>query len=96
VRVLWTNTAVAQLEAIHSYITQTSPEYAQRIVDQLTRRSLQIATFPLSGRKVPEYELNEIRELIEGSYRIIYLVDPDQIVVLAVIHHSREIPQPLE
>jgi toxin ParE1/3/4 len=57
VRVLWTNTAVAQLEAIHSYITQTSPEYAQRIVDQLTRGSLQIATFPLSGRKVPEYEL---------------------------------------
>jgi toxin ParE1/3/4 len=96
VRVLWTNTAVAQLEAIHSYITQTSPEYAQRIVDQLTRRSLQIATFPLSGRKVPEYELNEIRELIEGSYRIIYLVDHDQIAVLAVIHHSREIPQPLE
>lgn len=30
-------------------------------------RSKQIASFPLSGRIVPEYELNVVREVIEGS-----------------------------
>ena len=49
------------------------------MVDRLTRRSQQIADFPLSGRKVPEYEVDQIREVIEGSYRIIYYIKPDQI-----------------
>lgn len=73
-RVLWTSSAIAQLQAIHTYVAKTSPEYALRLVDRLTKRSIQIATFPLSGRMVPEFELNEIREVIEGSYRIIYLI----------------------
>ncbi|MDQ2921463.1 MAG: type II toxin-antitoxin system RelE/ParE family toxin [Acidobacteriota bacterium] len=97
-KVLWTDAAVAQLEAIHNYVAQTSPEYARRIVDKLTRRSIQIAAFPFSGRMVPEYELNEVRELIEGSHRIIYLVkeEKDQIEVLAVIHSAREGLMPLD
>jgi addiction module RelE/StbE family toxin len=93
VNVLWTDAAKAQLAAIHDYIEQTSPEYARRIVDQLTSRSIQIASFPLSGRSVPEYQLQEIRELIEGSYRIIYLVEDDKnrIEILAVTHHSQDV-----
>jgi toxin ParE1/3/4 len=93
VNVLWTEAAIAQLAAIHDYIEQTSPEYARRIVDQLTSRSIQIAKFPLSGRSVPEYQRQEIREIIEGSYRIIYLVKEDEngIEVLAVIHHSQDV-----
>ena len=69
-RVLWTDAAIAQLELIHNYVAQTSPEYTRRIVDQLTNRSKQIANFPFSGHMLPEYELNVVRELIEGSYRI--------------------------
>ena len=95
-KVLWTDSALAQLAAIHSYVAQTSPEYARRIVDKLTRRSLQIAAFPFSGRAVPEYEINEVREVIEGLYRVIYLVKDDQIEVLAVIHSARESLKPLD
>ena len=97
-KVLWTDAAVAQLEALRDYLAQASPEYARRIVDRLTKRSVQIAAFPFSGRTVREYELNEVREVIEGSYRIIYLIKEDekQIEVLAVIHNSREGIKPLE
>jgi plasmid stabilization system protein ParE len=91
VKVLWTDSAVAQLQAIHDYLGQTSPDYAVRIVDRLTRRSIQIAEFPNSGRVVPEFERNEIREVIEGRYRIIYLVEPKQVQVLAVIHGARDL-----
>ena len=94
-KVLWTDSAVAQLQAIYGYLAQTSPEYALRIIDRLTRRSTQIAAFPLSGRMVPEYELNEVREVIEGRYRIIYLVESAQVQVLAVIHGAREQLRPL-
>jgi toxin ParE1/3/4 len=95
--ILWTDAAVAQLEALHDFIATTSSEYALRIVDRLTKRSIQIAAFPFSGRMVPEYELNEVREVIEGSYRIIYLIKEEEgrIEVLAVIHSSREELNPL-
>ncbi|HEV7395838.1 MAG TPA: type II toxin-antitoxin system RelE/ParE family toxin [Pyrinomonadaceae bacterium] len=95
-RVLWSDGAVAQLEAIHDYVAQTSPEYARRIVDKLTRRSIQIAAFPFSGRMLPEFEINDARELIEGSYRIIYLVKVDRIEVLAVMHGARDRLKPLD
>jgi addiction module RelE/StbE family toxin len=95
VKVLWTDSALTQLQALHDYLAQTSPEYALRIVDRLTNRSIQIAAFPLSGRMVPEYELNEVREVIEGRYRIIYLVEATQVHVLAVIHGAREQLRPL-
>jgi len=66
VKVLWTDSASAQLELIHNFVAQTSPDYAKRIVDRLTSRSKQIADFPFSGRMIPEYELSMVREVIEG------------------------------
>jgi len=90
-KVHWTDTADGHLEAIHTYIAQDSPEYAQRMVDRLTRRSQQIADFPLSGRRVPEYDMDQIREVIEGPYRIVYHIKPDQIDVLAVLHGAQNI-----
>jgi plasmid stabilization system protein ParE len=72
VKVLWTDSAIAQLQAIHDCVAQTSSDYAVAIVDRLTRRSIQIAAFSNPGRMVPEYERKEIREVIEGRY---YLSD---------------------
>ena len=89
-KVIWTETAINQLQAIREYIDQTSPEYARRMVDRLTRRTKQIGAFPLSGRIVPEFENDQIREVLEGSYRIIYYVKPDQIDILTVVHTSRQ------
>ena len=93
-KVFWTEAALNQLEAIRDFLAQTSPEYAQRVVERLVDRSEQIAAFPRSGRMVPEYEIDEVRQVIEGSYRIIYLIKEDQIEVLAVVHTSRRgLPQ---
>ena len=91
-RVHWTDTAIEHLVAIHAYISQSSTTYAQRVVDRLTRRSEQIADFPLSGRMVPESEMAQIREVVEGPFRIIYYIKPDRIDVLAVIHGARQLP----
>ena len=92
-RVHWTDTAVEHLRAIHEYIARDSPQYALRIVDRLTRRSQQIGAFPMSGRVVPEFELEQIREVLEGPYRIIYYIKPDQVDVLAVVHAAQEVPR---
>jgi addiction module RelE/StbE family toxin len=95
-KVFWTETAVNHLSAIYNYISQNSPQYAQRLVERLTRRSEQIANFPFSGRIVREFETEQIREVIEGSYRIIYYIKPEQIDVIAVLHAARNIEPPQE
>ena len=87
----WTNTAQAHLDGIYRYIAQDSPEYAKRMMDRLTRRSQQISAQPFSGRRVPEYDLDQIREVIEWPYRIIYHIKHDQIDVVAVLHGARNI-----
>lgn len=92
--VYWTDTAVENLEAIHAYIAQNSLQYANQVVDRIIGRSEQLANFPLSGRILPEVGRKEIRELIEGSYRIIYSVKSEQIDILAVIHGSRSLTRP--
>ena len=93
-KVFWTETAVNHWSAIYNYISQNSPQYAQRLVERLTRRSEQIANFPFSGRIVPEFETEQLREVIEGSYRIIYYIKPEQIDVIAVLHAARNIENP--
>lgn len=88
-RVHWTQNAIEHLVKIYEHIAINSPTYAKRMVDGITRRSEQIAEQPLSGRKVPEYQTEDIRKLIEKPYRIIYRIKADQIDVLAVIHGAR-------
>ena len=91
-RVHWTKNAIGHLAGIFEYIEINSATYARRVVDRITRRSEQIAEQPLSGRKVPEYAAEDIREVIEKPYRIIYKIKPNQIDVIAVIHGARLLP----
>jgi toxin ParE1/3/4 len=86
VKVVWTATALGQLAAIREYISQTSPFYAERMVQRILDRAPQLATFPDSGRMVPEVGRSEIREVIEGPYRVIYQKTAERLEVLAVIH----------
>jgi len=90
-RVHWTDNALKHLLDIYEYISKNSPIYAKRMIDRLTRRSEQIVDFPMSGRKVPEYDDEDLREVIEKPYRVIYRIMPDQIDVLAVIHGAQQL-----
>lgn len=94
-RVLWTRTAVGHLTDIYEYIARDSRQYARRMVDRITARSRQIADFPESAPVVHEYEDPDLREVLEGPYRLIYRIRSDAIVVLAVIHGARLLPPEL-
>ena len=47
--------------------------------------------FPFSGRKVPEFDDENLRELIAYSYRIIYRVEPAEVIIASVIHGKRDL-----
>lgn len=44
------------------------------MIERLIARADALATFPNSGRQVPEFDNLGIRELIEGNSRIVYRV----------------------
>jgi plasmid stabilization system protein ParE len=77
------------VEAIASYIASDSPSYAGAVVRRIVGLTRPLAEFPLSGRKVPEFEDESIRELIAYSYRIIYIVEQSEVLIAAVIHGRR-------
>jgi addiction module RelE/StbE family toxin len=91
--IYWTAHAREQLRSIYDYIADDSPLYASRVVDRLTRRSQQIAAFPYSGRSVPEFESSEIREVLEGPYRLIYRITSEQIDIISVLYGAQEPPE---
>ncbi|MGQ0639391.1 MAG: type II toxin-antitoxin system RelE/ParE family toxin [Gemmatimonadaceae bacterium] len=88
--VLWSGTARDQIQSIARYIARNSPVYAERWVDRILERAEQIARFPESGRHLRGAPPN-VRELIEGEYRIVYLAQPSRVDILAVVHGRREL-----
>ena len=87
-KVVWTETAVAHLVAIHEHIARTSPVYAQLMVRRIWDRAGRLITFPNAGRAVAEVG-EGAREVLEAPYRVIYHVGPDRIAILAIIHSRR-------
>ncbi|MGB3083730.1 MAG: type II toxin-antitoxin system RelE/ParE family toxin, partial [Saprospiraceae bacterium] len=69
-------------------IAQDSTSYASRFIDKLLARVKQLETFPKSGRVVPEFGIDSIRELIEGNYRIVYRVNSEAVYIARVQHSA--------
>lgn len=88
VKLIWTDQAIDDLSAIGDYISESSEKYAKLTVKKLYDRTEILKTFPLAGRIVPEKSAENIRELIEGNYRIIYEIAPDNIVYIHTVYHS--------
>jgi toxin ParE1/3/4 len=61
--VIWTLRARADLKAIHDYIARDSRQNAQRIAHEIRRRAESLAEPPRVGRKVPELNDPELREI---------------------------------
>ena len=92
-RIIWTEKAEKQLHQIFEYIASDSSLYAHRTVGQIIKQAESISSHPQKGRKVPEYEREDIREVFHHPYRIIYLLKDQIIVILSVIHGARLLPE---
>ena len=95
VKLNWREDANDNLIQIYNYIYEDSVYYAIKTVNEIVRRTDDLNFSPYMGRKVPEYDMVEIRELIYKSYRIIYEVQRDTILIRRIWHSARLLPQKL-
>ena len=89
VEVRWTPQAADDLNAIAEFISKDSPHYSSLFVLDVLYAVDLLIQFPKSGRVVPEINDPSVREIILGSYRIIYRVRRDLVEILTVFHGSR-------
>lgn len=90
VKINWTNFALQDLLEIAEFISKDSTRYAQMTVKHLFESPSILKTHPKAGRIVPEFHDETLRELIRGSYRLVYrIVDKNRIDILTIHHSAR-------
>jgi plasmid stabilization system protein ParE len=90
-QVVWSLTALEDVEAIASFISRDSISYAGAVVGRIINSTRNLENFPFAGRIVPEFEAETIREVFAYSYRIIYRIENQTVTVATVIHGGREL-----
>ena len=89
--VVWSPRAIDDVRAIATYIAQDSLAYAKSVAQKIVASTRRLANFPMSGRVVPEFGQENIREVFAYSYRVIYRVEGETVTIAAVVHGKRPI-----
>jgi toxin ParE1/3/4 len=85
----WSNEALEDIKSIATYIEKDSPVYAKSVVSKFFEKAEIIRDFTELGRIVPELNDSTIREVFVYSYRLIYKIDSNTVLFVAVIHGKR-------
>ncbi len=85
----WTSQALSDVVAIEEYIAHDSPRAADAWCRRIRDRARRAAKLPRAGRVVPEFGRDDVREVLVKSYRIVYRIDPQGIVVLTVFESHK-------
>ncbi len=88
-RIVWSPEASDDLESIAEYIAKDSDAYARAVVTKILHVTRNITKFPFIGRVVPEISNDNIRERFVYSYRVVYKIKEDTIIIVAIIHGKR-------
>ena len=91
-RIRWTLQASSDLDAIHEYVSRDSPAAASTSVVRLLTAIDQLESYPQSGRVVPEFNNPAFRELVRGSYRVVYRLWERDVQLLRIHHAARPLP----
>ena len=91
-KIFWSPLAVERLENIFDYISKDSITAAHKMIERIFKKVETLSKYPERGRKVPETNREEIREVYENEYRIIYRVEPKRVIVLSIRNFKQLLP----
>lgn len=90
-----TESALADLQEIRIYYEeQLAPQVGIQFVPEILDRIETLVENPDIGRMVPEFNVDDIRELIHKPFRVVYLREPTSIFVVRVWRSERELELP--
>lgn len=90
-KITWSPLAIEQARDIVAYIALDNPSAAEKWIDAIFSSVEQLIDFPYSGRVAPEISRDEVRELIQGNYKVVYKVQDKNILVLLVKSYRQQL-----
>ena len=94
--IVWSDPAVDDLEAAVTFIAKDSDAYARSLAQLAVDVAESLRKFPNRGHRLPDPKLARFRELIIGSYRLVYLVEKKRVLIVAVLHGHRALRRALK
>ena len=88
-KVTWAPSALEDVNSIAEYIARDSVDRSALFVMRLIEATDRLQEFPLSGRVIPEISDPSCREIIYGTYRIMYRLVNNDVWITGVVHGSR-------
>ena len=89
-KINWTDQAKSDIDNLIKFLAPQSEIYAKIQIQRIFDKANLLINMPRLGRVVPELEYKNVRELIIGSYRIVYhIVSEDRIDILTVHQSAR-------
>lgn len=87
--------ALEDLQAIQEYYKeQDVPRIGDEFVITILKHSEMLQRHPDAGRVVPEFNLDHIRELIHAPFRVVYLRQANEVVLIRVWRSERQLEIP--
>lgn len=84
------DSAYKDLENIVLYYTELGvPDIGKKFITGIVEHIESLADNPDIGRKVPEFDMPNIRELIHSPFRVIYLRETDKITAVRIWRSER-------
>lgn len=91
--IVWSAQARRDLCAIRDFIARDSEHYARLQIERLISRVEKAAGMPSRGHPVHEFIESGLREVHEGTYRIIYRSHDEELQVVTIIHMKQRLPR---
>lgn len=89
VEIVWSEPAVADLDAIADYIALEDPVAAAQLVARVFADVEQLSAHPESGSRPAELGRSRYRQIVEPPCRIFYRFDGSRVLVLHVMRAER-------
>jgi len=89
--VIWTESALSDLDDIAEYIALENITAAKQLVQKIFSEVERLAIFPASGRIPPDLEDMSYREVVINPCRIFYKQDGDKVYILFVMRSERDL-----
>jgi toxin ParE1/3/4 len=88
--VIWTPLARSHLKNIYRRIAKDSPLNAKKVSADIARHVDSVLSLPQDlGKKVPEFNRDDLREIHTHSWRVIYHIKDQKRFVVSLFHQRR-------
>ena len=89
-QVIWSPSSLEDVNQIAQFIARDSSDQAALFVTRLIEATDRLASFPRSGRAIPEMGNPDCREITYGAYRIMYRVQGEDAWITGIVHGARD------